>query len=102
MDENEYGDFQSSPSRTQKVVSDVTNNALQSEVLKTFQQSPQKRMMSFTNTELNDDVSHPVNLNSPLKRSINSCNSPKMSSPKKKSMRMLPTGPYKILDAPGE
>jgi hypothetical protein len=72
-----------------------------------LQQSPDKRMLSFTNNNNHDDPSINLNMDmsmnhSSLKRSAGSCQVSKVAhSSKKKALRVLPAGPSKILDAPG-
>lgn len=79
----------------------ATEHMLNAEVLRELQTSSNKRMMSFANNH--DSATSPPHTGSPLglKRPLSACLSPKLSSPHKKSKRMLPAGPCKILDAPG-
>eukprot|EP00603_Paraphysomonas_imperforata_P000635 CAMPEP_0114427084 /NCGR_PEP_ID=MMETSP0103-20121206/8152_1 /TAXON_ID=37642 ORGANISM="Paraphysomonas imperforata, Strain PA2" /NCGR_SAMPLE_ID=MMETSP0103 /ASSEMBLY_ACC=CAM_ASM_000201 /LENGTH=557 /DNA_ID=CAMNT_0001596107 /DNA_START=50 /DNA_END=1723 /DNA_ORIENTATION=+ len=90
----------STPHRSSQVVTEG-DNIFHSEVLKSLEQSPSKRLMSFANNHdegmSRGSPSSPLN----LKRPFNTATSPKLSSPKKKTKRILPTGPSKILDAPG-
>lgn len=82
---------------------------LNREVLKGLQQTPGRRLMTFCSSSSGSSCSPTVvsakaaavGPGSPisLKRSHAAC-SPKLASPKKKTMRVLPSGPSKILDAP--
>lgn len=90
----------STPHRSSQVTTEG-DNRFHSEVLKSLEQSPSKRLMSFTNNHSEGlSASSPTSPLS-LKRPFNTATSPKLSSPKKKTKRILPTGPSKILDAPG-
>ena len=100
VDENDSGSFANSP--TKKSTSE-TDELFNNEVIRGLQQSPSQRMMTFTNNS--DDSINSSQYNSTplrLKRPVSSSYSPHSQlSPKKKTKRMLPTGPSKILDAPG-